>query len=121
MNSKKVSVANVVVAPAGSDYSTLSCPICRNDYLHQGRITAFDRGEDDETVVKTAVQDGMVSSHMVASVGSGNPSTRRHGLRLAFECENCATLRLDLTISQHKGETHIAWEFIIDPDSRDKS
>jgi len=40
---------------------------------------------------------------------SKNPSKRRDGIRIAFECEACGPVQ-PLVIYQHKGETFVEWE-----------
>ena len=88
----------------------LLCPGCGQQNLHHGRVTVFDRDEDAETTTVSVVDDGLVSSHRLPSDGCGNPSSRRHGIAIAFECELCA-VGLELTIAQHKGMTAIEWRF----------
>lgn len=82
----------------------LKCPRCDDGYLHQGKVTIYQPEEDSLNVRKTTVDGSDVESRLVASDGSGNPSQRRHGLTIAFECEVCGG-DLELTIAQHKGIT----------------
>ena len=44
----------------------------------------------------------------IDSKRSGNPSLRRHGLAICFECEFCGRT-IELTIAQHKGQSLLAW------------
>lgn len=94
----------------------LICPCCGGEYLHHVSVTVFDRGEDAEQVRKVGIGKGTLTANLVPNEGSGNPSRRRHGMTITFWCEGCAEtfegepVRLmDLTISQHKGNTEIAW------------
>jgi len=99
----------------GLEYSVLTCPRCGEHYLHHRGVTAFDRGEDDDTVTKTVVTTGTTTAQQVSSEGSGNPSKRRHGLSIQFECECCggnaADDIIEMTIAQHKGCTLLAWRY----------
>jgi hypothetical protein len=88
----------------------LRCPRCDSDYLHHGRITVFDRAEDDNTVAVTTIADGLTATHLLADVDSGNPSARRDGVAIAFDCESCGDA-IELTFAQHKGCTYLAWRF----------
>ena len=92
-----------------SQLNMLNCPICHGDNLHQGRVTVYERNEDAEQVLRTIVADrGHLSRDFVANSSSGNPSARRHGLAIQFECEGCGDIG-ELTIEQHKGSTYLAW------------
>jgi hypothetical protein len=87
--------------------NALTCPRCRYPYLHHGRVVIYDRGQDDEQVTKTTV-NGSVAVKRVRARGSGNPSSRRHGLAIRFQCEGCDETS-ELTVEQHKGMTFFAW------------
>jgi hypothetical protein len=88
----------------------LLCPRCGSEYLHHGRVTVFDRGEDDEATVVTTVKGGLTATHLLPSCRCGNPSGRRDGVAIAFYCEQCGDA-IELTIAQHKGCTYLAWRF----------
>lgn len=88
----------------------LRCPRCNCLSLHHGRVTVFDRGEDDELTTVTTVAAGMSASHLRPSTGAGNPSGRRDGIAIAFDCEECGA-GIELTLAQHKGVTALAWRF----------
>lgn len=97
------------------EYGRLTCPRCGFGNIHQGQVTVYDRKEDAGNVTVTTVSDGVASMSVRSSEGSGNPSSRRHGLALAFNCEGCGGGTEDdyihLLISQHKGDTYIGWRF----------
>ncbi len=97
-----------------SDFaSLLLCPRCKGFYLHQGRITVFERSEDSKDTARITVDGSRAAVESVPNAGSGNPSSRRHGLTIQFECEHCEvdgqTDVLELTIAQHKGTTEVGW------------
>lgn len=89
---------------------TILCPRCGSHELHQGRVTVFDRKEDGEMTAVTTVAGGLTATHLLPSNGVANPSGRRHGLAIAFDCEGCGD-GIELTIAQHKGLTAFAWRF----------
>jgi hypothetical protein len=84
----------------------LCCPRCNWEYLHQRGVTVFHRKEDESKLVRTVVHGADVSLGIVDSEGSGNPSDRRQGLAVQFECEQCggdeADNTLELTIAQQR-------------------
>lgn len=85
--------------------TVLGCPRCGGAHLHHTMVTHHLR----ET------EDGLSSASFlpgqhVKPLG-GNPSARRGGVVISFECERCGP-DLELTIAQHKGETELAWRFV---------
>lgn len=95
-------------------FSVLFCPRCGENYLHHGSIVVYDRAEDQPLTIKTTVNGLSTKSEVVGSRQCSNPSSRRDGIVIRFECEACSTpgsAPLELTIAQHKGETHLAWRF----------
>ncbi|MDE4619650.1 hypothetical protein [Sinorhizobium meliloti] len=94
--------------------SDLKCPNCGGSHLHHIKVAVYDRSEDAAQVTKTVVANGRASMDKVDSLSSGNPSTRRDGIVVSFECETCPAGKdgpLELTIAQHKGSTEIGWRF----------
>lgn len=84
------------------------CPRCGSCYLHHGRVIVFDRDrEDAETVNRVTIHNGLAATHVVPSSGR-NPSSRRGGVVIEFDCEGCGP-GIELTLAQHKGNTAIAW------------
>jgi hypothetical protein len=98
----------------------LTCPHCGAADLYHGAVTIFEReggNEDAEVTLVTTVDNGSAATEPVASRQTRNPSERRGGLAVAFECEMCRTL-VELTLAQHKGTTMIEWRYQPDPATR---
>jgi hypothetical protein len=99
----------------------LTCPHCRGPYLHHGAVRCYDREEDAEVTTVSTVADGQCSVKLLPSNAVRNPSGRRHGLAIAFECEGCASY-LELTLAQHKGISMLEWRFLpADPNPGDEA
>ncbi|MEC5321380.1 hypothetical protein VSX61_20970 [Brenneria populi subsp. brevivirga] len=79
----------------------LFCPHCKGSCLHQGKIEVFERQEDDKEGTHVVVDGSAIS---IDKNLTGNPSIRRHGLKIHFSCENCNNNPI-MSIYQHKGET----------------
>ena len=90
------------------DEATLLCPRCGENYLHQGTTTLYERPEDAVVTLEIAVASAAVVTRLCPSSETRNPSSRRHGLAIQFECETCGPVG-ELTIAQHKGLTLLAW------------
>jgi hypothetical protein len=94
------------------------CPRCGEANLHQGTVTVFNRLEEDGAVEITRIlPDGRGQRWMATTTGSvaaehGNPSARRNGLVIEFECEHCVE-PVKLQIWQHKGATFVEWADVI--------
>jgi hypothetical protein len=86
----------------GAAYELL-CPHCKGNYLHHGDIDIFECGEDAKSGLHVLVTDGKAT---VDTSLQGNPSSRRHGLKINFWCETCHATPI-LTIAQHKGNTEV--------------
>ena len=95
-------------------YSSLICPVCGEGYLHQGAVVSCFREREDAPSRAVMLTGGDLMLDAIAT----NPSPRRDGLYIKFECEIChgADRPVDdtppyyLTIFQHKGYTYIYWE-----------
>lgn len=89
----------------------LICPECDGNNLHHADVSVFNRQEDDEMVMATHVMGSpqTTMTSRVKNTHSQNPSSRRHGLIIEFECEHC-DVRPKLQISQHKGNTIMGWK-----------
>jgi hypothetical protein len=93
----------------------LECPRCGGGYLHHGAVVIYYRhGESmrlDQAGEETSliVCDGLeVSKQRWPSQWLNNPSRRRDGLAIEFDCEYCGD-GVELTIEQHKGQTFLHW------------
>jgi hypothetical protein len=88
----------------------LVCPRCHDShsYLHHGALTVYHLREDEPRLTRIGVRNGSALIERVDSDASGNPSSRRDGLAIYFDCEICGTSS-ELTIAQHKGQTLLAW------------
>jgi hypothetical protein len=91
--------------------ASLLCPCCGFEYLHQHKVTVFNRPEDADLTSVTTIIGGLAATHLQPSEGCGNPSSRRQGAAIEFNCEGCLN-RIELTLAQHKGATHIGWRVI---------
>lgn len=95
-------------------YGQLKCK-CGSEYLHQGNITVFERGEDGDTTTVIAQDGKTVQTSNFPDRDTCNPSPRRHGLILEFDCEECGSwgekpgVTQRLAIFQHKGCTFMEW------------
>ena len=89
----------------------LLCPRCSSNNMHQGAVTVFDRSEDAEHVKVTAVsRDSEAVTTIITNETTSNPSPRRHGILIDFECELCFDHgKQTLAVYQHKGLTLIEW------------
>jgi len=83
----------------------LECPRCGGNYMHQGEVDIYFRAEDAATGNHVCINP---DSTTIDTNVIGNPSTRRHGMTIDFECENCPE-KLCLAVVQHKGQTFIYW------------
>jgi hypothetical protein len=98
---------------------SLRCPHCRGDRLYHGRVTVFHRIEDDEMITQTVVTGPTATVEAVPNSRTTNPSARRDGIEIEFQCELChreknldfANQRMFLRIAQHNGRTLLEWRF----------
>jgi hypothetical protein len=88
-----------------NDFS-LTCPACGEPNMHQRKVSIFWRTEDAEEGNHVVSQFG----HTLTDISMhGNPSPRRDGIVIDFECETCDA-EPRLSIVQHKGATVMAWD-----------
>lgn len=92
----------------------LLCPRCGGRNLSHQSFEIFNGpGEDSIKLDRITVEGAEVIQEDVRRRGSNNPSPRRDGFIVRFECENCTGEDDDpdllLNFSQHKGETHVFW------------
>ena len=96
------------------DFGALSCPDCGEQYLHHGDVTIFQRDEDDKFTTVIAQNGTHAEVSDFPSADTCNPSSRRHGLTIEFECEHWHGEKKEippfrLAILQHKGNTFMEW------------
>ncbi|MDZ5727787.1 hypothetical protein SPG90_04555 [Enterobacter sp. D2] len=84
----------------------LFCPYCNSNYLHQGKVEVFERQEDAKEGTHVIIDNDDVTINRNLS---GNPSRRRHGLKIGFWCENCKEHPV-MSIYQHKGQTMLEFK-----------
>ncbi len=98
------------------EHNELACPGCSGNNLHHEHVDVYSRHEDDKEGVHASVGIGSawpdcdgVGDVRVGRDLTGNPSSRRGGIRIRFRCENCQNTPV-LMIAQHKGTTYMEWE-----------
>ena len=84
----------------------LACTPCSFKYLNPEKAEVFECGEEATYGVHVTVADAKAT---VDTSLEGNPSARRHGLKIFFWCEGCKAKPV-LSISQHKGNTYVDFE-----------
>jgi predicted nucleic-acid-binding Zn-ribbon protein len=85
----------------------LICPKCGCNNLHQMAVDAYFRNEDAVHGMHTRVDFFTTKTDMDVS---GNPSARRSGLFITFDCEQCEGDKM-LNVYQHKGTTYLEWSY----------
>lgn len=105
------------------DDGCLVCPSCGDIYLHHDRVDIYWRKQEDAescNVKINAISGNEISREgpyeireetYGVAVKTGNPSARRHGVRIWFWCEGCDA-DVFMNIAQHKGLTLIDCGFI---------
>lgn len=86
----------------------LKCADCGGNFLHQFRVQVFNRERED---AKTGLRIDVVYGKPLETskdTEHGNPSDRRDGIRIYFNCENCPHISV-LAIYQHKGTEYLTW------------
>lgn len=82
---------------------TLICPSCGEPFVSHRMIEVFEREEDDAKGLHVTIGH---NTFMTDTDLAGNPSPRRNGFRIVFECEMCWSEH-ELVICQHKGRTFV--------------
>ena len=83
----------------GEDFSFL-CPHCGSEYMHHVKIDIFERDEDDKEGINICIKKDVHIDKCLTK----NPSNRRNGLIIHFDCEGCHK-KTALNFAQHKGKT----------------
>lgn len=92
-----------------SHYGHLNCPCGGGGNLHHGNVTVFKRGEDGDITTVIAQNGDTAQTSKFPSADTCNPSPRRSGMLIEFECEQCPEKNMRLAIFQHKGDTFVEW------------
>lgn len=102
----------------------LNCPDCGDNYLHHRGTTIFERSEDESLTTVIAQNGRTAQVSDFPSDDTCNPSSRRNGVIIEFECEQCHGYGWDpvkeeeiksnepplrLAVIQHKGNTFMEW------------
>lgn len=102
--------------PVFGEYGWVRCPVCGEQSLHHRRVCISDRSEDaakGKVVFVNGIGDWNPDPNFEVQCLNDvpmplNPSPRRGGLIIEFDCEHC-TSRPQLGVFQHKGITLIEW------------
>ena len=86
----------------------LKCPKCESTYIHHTSVETYMRCEDSDTGSYVYTDRALNTTTIGGRLPSGNPSPRRQGMVIGFDCECCGEMKL--SIMQHKGETFIEWQ-----------
>ena len=81
----------------------LLCPKCHCNNLHQTAVDVYFRPEDATHGIHAHVDFEGVKTDMDVD---NNPSARRSGLYITFECEQCDGNK-DLLVYQQIGRAHV--------------
>ena len=92
------------------DGSILLCPCCKEGHLHHTRVEIYSRKEDASSglLVDQSLEPSQINITPNGSM-EDNPSPRRGGIRITFDCE-CCPKTSRLIVVQHKGSTFVEWE-----------
>lgn len=88
----------------GTKEDLLQCYHCKGEFTHVRGFLWFRRDEDCDHS-KTIFADKSSVSELKTS-NALNPSARRDGIRVIYDCENCRKFS-SLNIWQHKGLTYL--------------
>lgn len=89
----------------------IQCPRCGFNYMHRDSVELFEASEDADSAPHITISSGGEPS--VDTDLSDNPSPRRDGMKIHFNCESCdptGGVTSTLCIYQHKGNEIIEWE-----------
>lgn len=82
----------------------LTCPECKETYMHQADVRVINRKEDCDGVVTHINHDNHI---MQADVPAEEIVGRRDTIEIDYDCEYCG--RHTLQLHQHKGSSLIKW------------
>ena len=89
---------------------SIECPKCgeSSGSLHHETVKVFNRDREDElTGFYTEIRDTKIETRR--NIPAGNPSSRRDGVVINFNCEQCGSNVGNLCVAQHKGSTFVYW------------
>lgn len=91
---------------------TLLCPNCLSGNTNQITADTYMRDEDKSEGIAAKCTLYLHKCEVVRYLFGrraviGNPSSRRHGTQMIFECEDCPAY-FALNVAQHKGATLIS-------------
>jgi len=86
----------------------VACPFCGSDYTHHGDVEVYVRDRDDGESQITLVNAKSKKTALMKDELNANPSWRRNGIRIWFECEAGCQEVFSITIAQHKGQTWVS-------------
>jgi hypothetical protein len=87
--------------------SPLACPNCGDEYLHHQSIEVYCRDKQDaESGLMTEISGGVTT---ITRDMKGNPSQRRDGIIITFDCETCDH-KSKILIVQQEGKTFFSME-----------
>lgn len=93
----------IKVEDAGRE-SRLLCPWCGGSGMHHISVDVVNRKQEDAVFgLKVHVEE---MSFAAKDSLDGNPSPRRNGMTIQFNCELCGENSV-LSLYQHKGETFL--------------
>lgn len=107
---------NIEFANHSTETADLLCPRCGGYYLHHLGVRMYERSEDQPTVTIIETDGDSVSVRPRQPADGANPSNRRDGMVIKFECELCSSEDgvedvIELIFAQHKGSTEVSWYF----------
>jgi hypothetical protein len=79
---------------------TMNCAHCGCDYVHHICVDIHRRFQEDGQTESARI-------YGAGEVSTQNPSSRRDGLVIILECEQCDGLT-QFSLEQHKGQTFMA-------------
>jgi len=85
----------------------VACPICGSDYTHHGDVEVYVRDREDGESQITLVNAKSKKTALMRDELKANPSGRRGGIRIWFECEAGCQETFSITFAQHKGQTEV--------------
>lgn len=105
MTEEEVVTVHHVKIDEGTGHSVLCCPRCGHSQIRHSMVAHHLREKEDGL---SSVS--FLPKQHVTPLGD-NPSARRGAVVVSFECERCGP-DLELTITQHKGDTQLGWRYI---------